>query len=326
MSGLSSGPGPGPGPALRSWLSWSAAWPCYLLLAFAALALDAVVPAGPARAVVAAPVLLGVPGALTLGAFQARRSVDIVAFGALAAVLSVLWLAFAALLLNAVQIRIAADSVYACLLLACASLATVAQLRIRRGSREARARERGSPAAPVPPGGSSPWAVTDVLSPPDEHRGSAARGARYALVAVVAGTALLAGGAYAYARAPHPAPAGYTWLAWTGQRATGIITIGPGGRTLPFQIGHEQPGTAEFRLTADWTGGNRQYALATPRIVRLGAGTVQASLAIPRPPGACAYRVVVTLTELGGAHPRTWSINADVRAGRKTGGQDRCAS
>jgi hypothetical protein len=298
------------GPATGSRLSWSAAWPCYLLLAFAALALAAVVPAGPPRAVVAAPVLFGVPGALTLGALQARRSVDVFAFGGLAAVVSVVWLAFAALLLNAVQIRITAGSVYACLLLACAALATVAQLRLRRGFPETRAR-----------------AETDVLSPPDARSGSAARGARYAVVAVVTGAALLAGGGYAYARAPHPAPAGYTWLAWTGPRATGVITVGPAGRTLHFQIEHQQPGTAEFRLAADWTGGGKQHALAAPRNVRVGAGKiVQASLAIPRPPGACAYHVVVTLTELGGAHPRTWSINADVRADRHPSGQAGCAS
>jgi hypothetical protein len=307
---------PRSGPAPRSSLSWSAAWPCYLFLAFAALALAAVVPAGPPRAVVAVPILLGVPGALTLGAVQARRSVDAVAFGGLAAVVSAVWLAFAALLLNVVQIRITAGSVYACLLLACAALATVAQLRVRRGFPETRVQEHGSPAA-----------VTDVLSPPDEHSGSAARGARYAAVAVVTGAALLAGGAYAYTRASHPAPAGYSWLAWTGPRAAGVITVGPAGRTLRFQIEHQQPGTAEFRLAADWTGGGKQYALAAPRIVRLGAGkTVQASLAIPRPPGACAYHVVVTLTKLGGAHPQTWSINADVRADRHPSGPAGCAS
>jgi hypothetical protein len=322
VSGLFSRSGPAP----RSSLSWSAAWPCYLFLAFAALALAAVVPAGPPRAVVAVPILLGVPGALTLGAVQARRSVDAVAFGGLAAVVSAVWLAFAALLLNVVQIRITAGSMYACLLLACAALATVAQLRVRRGFPETRVQEHGSPAA-LPPGGSSPRAVTDVLSSPDEHSGSAARDAWYAAAAVVTGAALLAGGAYAYASAPHPAPAGYTWLAWTGPRAAGVITVGPAGRTLRFQIEHKQPGTAEFRLAADWTGGGKQYALAAPRIVRLGAGkTVQASLAIPRPPGACAYHVVVTLTILGGAHPQTWSINADVRADRHPSGQAGCAS
>jgi hypothetical protein len=305
VNGLFSGSGRAPRPSL----SWSAAWPCYLFLAFAALALAAVVPAGPPRAVVAVPVLLGVPGALTLGAVQARRSVDAVAFGGLAAVLSVVWLAFAAVLLDVVQIRITAGSVYACLLLACAALATMAQLRVRRGFQETAVIEH------------------DVLSPPDEHKGSAVRGARYAAVAVVTGAALLAGGAYAFVRAPHPAPAGYAWLAWTGPQAAGVITVGPAGRTLRFQIEHKQPGNAEFRLTTDWTGGGKQYALAAPRIVRLGAGkTVQASLAIPRPPGACAYHVVVTLTELGSAHPQTWSINADVRADRHPSGQAGCAS
>jgi len=291
----------------RPWFSWSEGWPCYLLAVFAALALAALVPAGPARAVVAVPVLLGVPGALTLGALRARRTVDAAAFGGLAVALSAVWLVIAALLLNAIRVRITAVSVYACLLLACAALAAIAQVRLRRTAGE---RDSSSPGEPA-----------DVLSVPDEPGGAASRGAWYAVGGVAAGTVLLAGGAFAYVRASHPAPAGYTWLAWTGARTDGVIAVGKAGLTLPFQIRHEQPGTATFLLTADWTGGGRQYALAAPQTIRAGAdSTIRGSLAIPPPPGACAYRVVLTLTELGGANPQapeTWSVNADVRASQQ---------
>ena len=289
---------------------WPDAWPCYLLAAFAALALTALVPGGPARAVLAVPVLLGVPGALTLGAAQARRSVDATAFGALAVMLSALWLAFATLILTVGKVRISGASVYVCLLLVCCALTAAAQWQLRR-------RPPAEPAV-LP---------ADVLSVPDETGAAPKRGAWYAVGGVLAGTALLAGGALAYASAPHPAPAGYTWLAWSGAKANGVIAVGAQGITLPFEITHQEPGPTEYRLAATWTGDGQAHALAAPRTLRVsGDKTVRATLSIPQPPGACAYRIVLTLTELGPAHPRSWSINAGVRASRGTGGPAGCAS
>jgi hypothetical protein len=281
--------------------SWPQTWPGYLLVLFAAVGLAPMLPAGVARACVALPIMLSVPGALALGALRPRRSFDAVAFGALAIVLSVIMLAFAALALNAAQVRITAASVYACLLFVCALLAATAQLRLRRLGR-----------------GSGPETVLDVLTPPAEdpgrRRGSATR---YAVAAVAAGGLLLAGAVYAYAEAPHPAPAGYTWLAWAGPQADGVIAVGPSGLTLPFQIRHEQSAAAMFRLTADWTVGGRQRPIAEPVTVRAGADkTVRGELTVPQPPGGCAYRLVVSLTELGTTRAQSWTINADVRASR----------
>ena len=289
---------------------WPDAWPCYLLAAFAALALTALVPGGPARAVLAVPVLLGVPGALTLGAAQARRSVDATAFGALAVMLSALWLAFATLILTVGKVRISGASVYVCLLLVCCALTAAAQRQLRR-------RPPAEPAV-LP---------ADVLSVPDETGAAPKRGAWYAVGGVLAGTALLAGGALAYASAPHPAPAGYAWLAWSGAKANGVIAVGAQGITLPFEITHQEPGPTEYWLAATWTGDGQAHALAAPRTLRVsGDKTVRATLSIPQPPGACAYRIVLTLTELGPAHPRSWSINAGVRASRGAGGPAGCAS
>lgn len=284
---------------------WPDAWPWYLLGAFAALALTVVVPGGPVRAVLAVPVLLGVPGALTLGAVQARRSVDAVAFCALAVMLSALWLAFAALILAVLQVRISGLSVYACLLLVCCVLTAGAARQLRR-------RAAGEDAAAA-------WRErADVLCAPDETGASPKRGAWYAVGGVLAGAALLGGGALAYTSAPHQAPAGYTWLAWSGAKADGVIAVGAHGIALPFEITREEPGTTRYRLTASWTGGAKAYPLAAPRTLRVGGDkTVAATLSIPQPPGACAYRVVVTLKELGTARPRSWSINVSVRAGAR---------
>ena len=303
---------PGHGSRLR--YRWSDAWPCYLLAAFSALALTAVVPGGPARAVLALPVLLGVPGALTLGAAHARRSVDAAAFGALAVVLSALWLAFATLILTLFQVRIGGVSVYLCLLLVCCGLTAAAQRQLRR-------RAAGEGAMPAGRG-----RQPDVLGVPDEIGASPKRGAWFAVGGVLAGAALLGGGALAYTSAPHPAPVAYTWLAWSGAKANGVITVGAKGITLPFEITHQAPGSTVYRLTASWTGGGKAHALAAPRSLRVdGDRIVAATLSIPQPPGGCAYRVVVTLTELGTVHPQSRSINVGVRADRGAGQPAGCA-
>jgi Protein of unknown function (DUF1616) len=294
-------------------LSWPDAWPWYLVAAFAALALTAVVPGGPVRAILAVPVLLGVPGALTLGAAQARRSVDAVAFCGLAVVLSALWLAFATLLLTVFQVRISGVSVYACLLLVCCALAAVARLQLRR-------RAAGEDAMHVKK------EPADALCVPAEAGASARRGAWHAVYGVLAGAALLGCGALAYASAPHQAPAGYTWLAWSGPKPDGVIAVGAHGTKLPFEITRQEPGTTEYRLTASWTGGGKAHALTAPQTLRVGGyQTVWEALNIPQPPGACAYRVVMTLTELGTARPRSWSINAGVRASLGAGSPAGCA-
>lgn len=292
---------------------WPDAWPCYLLAVFAALALTMVLPGGPARAVLAVPVLVGVPGALTLGAARARRSVDATAFGALAVMLSALWLAFATLILAALKVRINGVSVYVCLLLVCCALTAAAQWQLRRRA----ACEQAAVPAPEP---------ADALSVPDEIGASASRGAWYAVGGVLAGVALLAGGVVAYTSAPHRAPVGYTWLAWSGAKPNGVVAVGARGISLPFEITRQAPGATEYRLTASWTGGGKAHALAPPRTLRVSDRIVRGTLSIPQPPGGCAYRVVMTLTELGTARRLSRSINVGVRANRGAGGPAGCAS
>jgi hypothetical protein len=280
----------------RPW--WRAAWPCWLLAVFACLGVAPALPAGPGRAVVAAPILLGIPGTVTLGALRARWPMPVVWRGCLAATLSMIWAAFASLALYGSGVRITAASTYWCLLLICALLAAVAQVRLIR--------ERPAGAAA-----------------PDQTNLRAEAG--YSLAAVAAGAALLAGGTYGYLHAPRPAPVGYTWIAWSGPQVKGVMPVGGAGISLPFEIEHEESAAATFRLTAVWTEASRQRSLARPLTVRIGPDkTVHGSLAIPSPPGGCIYRVVVTLTEVGPTDPPSWSVNADVR--NRAHPENACAS
>lgn len=272
-------------------------WPCLALVVFFISGPGLLLPPGYGRAVVVAPVFLAVPGALTLGAVAAGRFQRLtgVEAGLLAALLSVVWPAFASLALTAAGIRITAVSTYLCLLVICAVLAAVAQIRLRR---------------------------LGQLS-----AGTGGRSAVYCLVALAMGTALLTGGTYAYAGVPHPAPAGFTWIAWTGTPGatgtpgTGTIAVGPAGTRLPFQIVHHEPTQGTYRLAATWSGltGRQEltgagHALAKPVTMRIGPGeTVDGTLAVPAPPGGRTFRLVVTLTAVGTSTPGTWSVNADVR-------------
>lgn len=233
----------------KSW--WLSSWPWWLLVLFASLAAARWLPGGYARAAVAAPILLMVPGSLTLGAvFSAGSRPHGAAFICSAALLSTIWTIFASLALYALGMRITAGSTYACLLAASAALAAVAQARILFGRPG-----RGRRAAP------KPETVDPDLSEAEARTVNTRKVARgsayYGVVAVVGGAALLVGGLYAYEHLPHPPPTGYTWMAWTGPRLSGPVAIGSGGTDLRFQIVHHQRGTATFRLTAVWLGSPR---------------------------------------------------------------------
>ena len=98
---------------------------------FASLAAVRLLPGGSLRAAAAAPILLMVPGSLTLGAvFSAGSRPRGTAFVCSAVLLSVIWTVFASLALYALGMRITADATYVCLLAVSAALAAVAQTRV----------------------------------------------------------------------------------------------------------------------------------------------------------------------------------------------------
>jgi hypothetical protein len=293
----------------RASSAWRAAWPCWLLAAFAALAAVRLLPAGYARAALAAPILLLVPGAVTLGAlFGEDRRPRGTALAFCAALLSVLWAVFASLVLYAFTVRITAVSTYWALLAVTAALAAVAQSRMLLARRPAG--RQGVPAA----------AAAKARNSGREPLATARRGSLgWVAVSVVAGTALLTGATYVQAQLPRPAPAGYTWLAWAGPRINGVSTVGTHGTRLPFQIVHRESGTGTFRLQAQWLG-TPPRLLAAPITLRIGPGrTYRGALFVPPLPSGCTYRLVITMTAVGQLdqltlRPPSWSINADVRA------------
>jgi hypothetical protein len=287
---------------------WLSAWPLWALAAFAGLAIVRWLPAGYSRAVVAAPILLMVPGSVTLGCvFHPQRRPRAVAFACFAVLLSAVWSAFASLILYVRHVPITAGSTYLCLLIICALLAIAAQARLvlaspGRGRRAAR--QRG------------------LVDPFDAEANAAempaAKGARlYAIAVSVAGVSLLAGGLYAYDHHPHPAPVGYTWIDWTGLPVKGDVAVAPTGTKLDFQIVHHEPETANFRLSAAWLG-TPSRPLAKPVTVSIGPDRIfNGALFIPPLPDGCTYRIVVTLSAARQIDPLTkkpqsWALNADV--------------
>jgi hypothetical protein len=276
---------------------WRAGWPSFALVIFESLAVVRVLPGGYDRTVVAAPIALSVPGALTLGALLGRRRIDGLAFSCYAVLLSILWSAFASIILYVLHVLITGKSIYLCLLLICTALASAATGRLMLGSGKLSGYLAGPPMSAMEPDQQDGW-----------------RAAGYAIAASVAGIVLLAGGTYAYLHGPRPTPAGYTWIAWTGPHINDVVEVGPSGTTLPFQLEHQQSTEAVFRLTATWAGTGSSHPLAAPLTIHLGPDSkMNGKLAIPVPPDGCTYRIVVTLTQVGQAHQGAWSINADVR-------------
>jgi hypothetical protein len=301
---------PLPGLQRRVMTIWRSAWPSCALLLFVGLAIVRLIPPGYIRAAVAAPVVLLVPGSLTLGAIcGAYRRPRGTVFICLSALLGLAWAAFAPLILYVLGVRIAASSTYLCLLVVCAVLVNPAQARIlidRRGGTDPAIRPAGAEDA------GQPDAQADTAQTPTT-------GSRYrAIAAIIGGLGLLVGGAYAIDHLPHPAPVGYTWIAWTGPKVSGVMNISRTGTTLPFQIIHQQPDTTAFRLEAEWLGTHRR-PMAGPLALTIGPDrTFHGDLYIPPLRDGCIYRLVLTLTATQPAaspaqDPQTWSINADVR-------------
>jgi hypothetical protein len=295
---------------------WRSSWPLWMLLAFVGLAATRLLPPGYPRALAAAPIMLIVPGALTLGALcGARRPLGPVLFS-LGALLSVAWWVFASLALYLLGVRISANSTYSCLLAVSAVLAFAAEARLWR-SRPGKDRgvARGAPgvALALPTHGQNQAST----------RPSVGVGGFYAATAVLFGLSLLGGGAYAIDHLPRPAPVGYTFMAWSGRPVEGVFSVGQAGLKLPFDVVHHQPDKAVFRLEAVWLG-TPSRVLAGPLTVTIGSDqTFRGALYVPPIHRGCTYRIVLTLTE---ARQRTssasqsWSINADVRdAGKPPG-------
>ena len=286
---------------------WLSTWPLWALLVFAGLAVVRLLPGGYGRTAAAAPILLMVPGSLTLGAiFGQRRRPRGMVFVCYAALLSAVWSAFASLALYVQGVLITADSTYWCLLTVSAVLAIVGETRLLLARREGSHRTAHTSEIP-----DADLSDTDARKPAPVVNGG------YCAIAVVAGVSLLAGGLYVFDHLPHPAPVGYTWMAWAAPPITGDIPIGSAGKELRFQILHHQSDTTTFQLSADWLA-SPSRPLAKSLILSIGPNrSFQGALFVPPLPNGCTYRIVVTLTAIRQIDPltnkpQTWSINVDV--------------
>ena len=288
---------------------WLVAWPTFALLALLAVAAAPSLPGGYLRAVVALPVWLTVPGFLTLGAvFHVQRRPRGVVLLSLALLLSAIWCVFVSLLLYAVGVLITAHATYFSLLVISAVLAAVAQVRLwlaePGGGRRAYSSE-------------SDDRDTYRLEADVEHLQTRRPRGSYTVASVVAGTLLLGGGLFVYDHLPHPAPTGYTTMAWTDPRLTQAIAVSPGGANLHLQIIHHETYKTAFVLSAAWLGKTSQ-PLSRPLSFTMGPNqTYSATLFVPPLPNGCTYRIVVTLSaphQLDSQTKKveTWSINADV--------------
>lgn len=280
------------------------AWPVWALVLFAAAAIMRALPAGYVRAVAVLPIVLLVPGSLTVGAaFGDRDRPRGTVFVGYATLLSVLWSAFVSLALYILHILITATSTYFGMLAVCAVLAAVAQVRLLI--------ERSAIGCRVAPSAKLP--DTEARGTSDES-GAEGRTPRFAtIVAVVAGVSLLAGGVYFYDHLPRPAPMGYTQLAWASTRTSNAIAVGRTGTRLYFEVADHQSSQARFRVSAAWEGSSAR-SLAKPLTFTLGPDnkTFQGDVFVPPPPGGCTYRIVITLAGIEQAGDPTWSINANV--------------
>jgi hypothetical protein len=270
-------------------------WPVCAFVLFAALAIVRELPAGYVRAAFALPIILVVPGALTVYAVFGQRRPAGLALAGYVMLLSLAWMAFVSLILYVLRILITATSTYCALLILCAILAAVAERRVLSE------RQAFRPAA-------------------QDLSGDARSGEGRRPLVVAGGTLaallLLFGGVYYYEHTPHPAAPGYAELAWTNVGQQDTVAVGSAGSRLAFEIVSQQSPT-RFRLSAEWEGRSPRV-LAAPVIFRMGADkTYHGSLFVPSPANDCMYRVVLTMVAIGErdpltGHQRTWTLNANV--------------
>jgi hypothetical protein len=299
--------------AILRWIKalWLATWPFCALAIFAGLALVTLLPSGYGRAIVAAPIAFAVPGSLTLSAlFSQRFRPQGIVFVCYTVLLSAAWSVFASLVLYALGDLITAGNTYWCLLIVSAVLATAAEARLlleRPG--------KGRRVADAPEDVDLDLSDSEINNA--ELPTKAGRRGYYAFLATIAGVSLLVGGTYSYEHLPHPAPVGYTWIAWTGPQIKGNVDVGATGTKLGFQIVHHQEDTATFQLSASWQGTHLR-PLARPLTLRIGPDqTFRGTLFVPPLPDGCIYRIEVALIADKQIDPftkkqQTWFINADI--------------
>jgi hypothetical protein len=295
----------------RCQIVWLSAWPLWALVVLVSLAPLRMLQTGYVRTALATPILLIVPGSITLGAFfRQRHRPQGMTFICYAILLSVAWSITVSLILYVCGVLITVTSTYWCFVTCSALLAIVAETRLLLDRKGKGRRIKEEPQSIDPD--QSQAEANDVDTP-----GWARTEVWFAILAMILGTTLLGGGLYIYDHSQHPTPAGYTTIDWTGSRIDGDVAVGPTGSKLSFEIVHHQSNTATFRLSAAWLG-TPSRPLVKPLILTIGPNqTFKGSLFVPPLPDGCPYRIVLSLDATRHIDPLTkkrqiWSIDANV--------------
>lgn len=294
--------------------AWRYAWPFWVLVPLFVLPVANFIHIEYVRTLIVAPVLLLVPGSLTIGVlFEADRRPRGATFTCCSALLGVAWFGFTSLILYVSKFLITAVSTYWCLLVVSVLLALIVQARMLRDNPALNQRVE----LETDDDGSDFDSV-------DPDKGTWHQRAGYQVpIALIAGLSLLGGAVYALDHVSSSNPDNFTWIAWTGPKPTQVLNIGSSGRNLPFEIVHHQQGETEFKLNAEWAG-NSSRPLAGPLSLTLGPDqTLRGNVFIPSPATGCVYRIVVALTAVHQIDqftksPESWTINIDVRNPAKT--------
>jgi hypothetical protein len=309
---------------------WLRVWPAWVDAIFPLLILARLLPVGYLRAVLALPIVLMVPGSLTLGAvFGRHRSAEAPILVAYAALLGVIWLIFISLAMYVAGVKITAVHAFWSLFAASTVAAIIAQVRILvepdpASTEPDPALDDAGPALDEPDpaherAGQVPATAAGADAPDDDTSQPGAQQRRaiyYSVGAIAVGLSILAASVYTWDHIGHPAPAGYTAIAWTGVRNNGVVAIGRGGKDLTFKIIHRQPDTGAYSLEAGFVG-QPPRVIAGPLPLRAGPDkTLAGRLHVPSLDTGCTYRLIVTLTaqqpHAAHAHARSWSINLNV--------------
>lgn len=295
---------------------WLRVWPAWTDALFLLLALVRLLPGGYLRAVLALPIVLMVPGSLTLGAVFGRyRKPEAPVLVACAVLLGVIWLVVVPLAMYAIGVKITAVHTFWGLFAAATVAAIIAQARILFEPEPTGQQGRAAAAAPgeaAAAPGEAAASDDDGIQAGTQQR----RAAYYSASAIVIGLSILAASVYTWDHIGHPAPVGYTAIAWTGVRDNGIVAIGRGGKDLTFEIVHRQPGVGAYSLEAAFMGQPSRPIAGPLRIKVAPDKTLTGRLHVPSFNSGCTYRLIVTLTGLQpiSAHAKasSWSINLNV--------------
>jgi uncharacterized membrane protein len=282
-----------------TWTSSWSAWVVLLGIGEAAVLVAQLLPAGVARAVVALPPVLLIPGfALWTLMIGRRRREDPAVVAAYSIGLSFAVLIFDALILNALGIRLSSASIGLAALGCTDIVVTVTCLGGRLVSRGGDAPSESG----LPPGGPA-GAAPNI--PPAPHRGALFTRA-VAVVAAVVGVLVVVSLVATHLPAPASKPFTALWLGgtWAGEAAPTRVTT---GERVIIPVVAESYGTAPgtYQLATSIDG----LAASVQSVYLSTAATWHGQVTVVAPAGLALHRVVIALRTTADAANATAAVS-----------------